>query len=229
VQKAQGLVAQVMPAKNLSENTHVFADLISLFSQHNKKKTMEEILSSLMLNLNNVAESLQKPLPDLVTMGMNHHLNEELGQVFEKVFLHLMRNSIDHGIEAPAARIAKGKKADGMIKIKGEKVGTSFHISYSDDGAGLNLAAIKNKAQNLSLLTPEKKYDPENFLEIIFLPGFSTKDEASEISGRGVGMDSVRELIQSAEGEIKLVLLPHSENGFQKFEFQLKIKNFDRI
>ena len=117
-------------------------------------------------------------------------------------FEHLLRNSVAHGIETPEERKAQGKQPVGTIAIDVRQEGNDIAVSIHDDGAGLQLDAIRRKALQSGLITADESLDVDKAAQLIFAPGFSTASEVSELSGRGIGMDVVRTEIQSLGGHI---------------------------
>lgn len=117
-------------------------------------------------------------------------------------FEHLLRNSVAHGIETPEERKAQGKQPVGTIAIDVRQEGNDIAVSIHDDGAGLQLEAIRRKAMQSGLITADEPLDVDKAAQLIFAPGFSTATEVSELSGRGIGMDVVRTEIQSLGGHI---------------------------
>ncbi len=129
--------------------------------------------------------------------------------VLEKLFdplVHLVRNAFDHGVEVPQKRQAQGKPAEATIEIKAYHRGNLTYVEISDDGNGIDLEKIKDKAIAMNLTTRERvnALKLEEILEFIFEPGFSTAIQVSELSGRGVGLDSVRENMRSLKGDVQV-------------------------
>lgn len=116
--------------------------------------------------------------------------------------MHILRNSLDHGIEDTGVRLSKGKPTKGTIKFKAFYSGANVIIQISDDGAGMNPEIIRNKAISKGIISPEKKLSKKEILDLVFLPGFSTASKVTDISGRGVGMDVVRKKISGIRGEV---------------------------
>jgi two-component system, chemotaxis family, sensor kinase CheA len=124
--------------------------------------------------------------------------------MLRNVFTHLLRNCVDHGIEPAAERVAQGKPAAGVIELE---VGVDHHaleITVSDDGRGLALAKIRRQAIERGWLAEGEQASDEAIAELIFRPGFSTAQTVSEVSGRGVGMDAVRDFVSREQGRIEL-------------------------
>ena len=118
-------------------------------------------------------------------------------------FEHLLRNSVTHGIEAPQVRAQTGKEAVGLITIQLRQEGNDVSVQLADDGAGLDLARIRAQGVKQGLLTTSQTTDDEAIANLIFLPGFSTAQEVTELAGRGIGMDVVRSEVISLGGRIK--------------------------
>ena len=122
--------------------------------------------------------------------------------------MHLIRNAIDHGIEPPETRRQGGKPEQGSVKLSASPKGNHVVITVEDDGAGMDPAKILAKAVEKGVLLPDHGLDPEvdrkEILDLIFLPGFTTREAVSEISGRGVGMDVVRRNVSKLSGMIDI-------------------------
>jgi len=117
---------------------------------------------------------------------------------------HIIRNSVDHGIEAPAARLAAGKNEEGTIRLSAGHRGSRIVIEVSDDGAGINTERVLNKAREKGLVAADAVLTEDEINNLIMMPGFSTAETISDISGRGVGMDVVRTNIQEIGGRLSL-------------------------
>ncbi|NYT65071.1 chemotaxis protein CheA [Alcaligenaceae bacterium] len=139
----------------------------------------------------------------LHTHGQATELDKSLIERIIDPLTHLVRNSIDHGVEMPEARIAAGKSPEGNMTLSAQHNGGQIVIEVSDDGAGLNRERILKKAMSSGFPVNENTPDDELW-PLIFAPGFSTADKVTEISGRGVGMDVVRRNIQGMGGHIQL-------------------------
>jgi chemosensory pili system protein ChpA (sensor histidine kinase/response regulator) len=118
-------------------------------------------------------------------------------------FEHLLRNCVAHGIESAEARTAAGKDASGQIVISLHQEGNDVSVEFRDDGAGLNLARIRERAQSQGLLTSDKAIDDNEAANLIFTPGFTTATQVTELSGRGIGMDVVRSEVYALGGRIE--------------------------
>lgn len=142
---------------------------------------------------------------DLVIKGSEILIERNVIEVLKDPLMHLLRNCFDHGIEAPADRLAAGKSATGKIEITAFYRGNQTMITIRDDGKGMDLARIRAKAIKMGI-DEEMLNDTseKELLDLIFEPGFSTAEKVTDLSGRGVGMDVVRTNLQSAQGEIQI-------------------------
>lgn len=170
-----------------------------------KKVPVSHLVRPLNRTLRDLCGSLRKQIQlgiDGEQLRVDHHLAEVLG----KCLIHLLRNAADHGIEAPEARVAAGKAEQGHLQIAFSETTEQVLVRITDDGKGIDAARIKQKALEKQLITPEeaaRKTDDEIRL-LIFEAGFSTAEQVSDVSGRGVGMDMVRQTIADAGGRVEL-------------------------
>ncbi len=125
--------------------------------------------------------------------------------------LHLLRNAVDHGIETPSERIAAGKAERGTIHLRCERIGNRVRLVLDDDGAGWDLERIRARATEQGLIDAATELDEEQTLALVLRPGFSTREQVSTISGRGIGMDIVKASIERLRGQLRLRAL--SEGG----------------
>lgn len=152
-----------------------------------------------------VARSLQKEV-ELVVRGEDTELDKTMVELIGDPLVHLVRNSLDHGLELPAARGAAGKPRQGTIRLQAAQEGDQIVISVSDDGAGIDPDRIARKAVEKGIVTAERvrTLSKHEILDFIFLPGFSTAEKVNDLSGRGVGMDVVRSNLKKMNGTIDL-------------------------
>jgi two-component system chemotaxis sensor kinase CheA len=157
-----------------------------------------------------LARSLGKDV-ELVLSGEETEMDKTMIEDLNDPLVHLVRNAVDHGVETVEGRIAAGKPEKSMVELSARQEGDHILITIADDGRGMRPEVIRNKAVEKGLITNEiaNTLDENQCLELIFLPGFSTKDEISSVSGRGVGMDVVKTNIQKLNGSISI----HSEPG----------------
>jgi len=141
---------------------------------------------------------------NLVMLGENTELDKTVMEKIGDPLVHLVRNSLDHGLETTEQRLAAGKPGEGTITLNAYHQGGNIVIEVKDDGAGLNEERILNKARQKGLVPETQELSSEEIHQLIFLPGFSTADVVSDISGRGVGMDVVRRNIAELNGSIEV-------------------------
>ena len=136
--------------------------------------------------------------------GKDTDLDKTIIEAIKDPLTHLVRNVVDHGIEPPAARLALGKPAEGRMFLRAFHEGGQVNIEISDDGSGIDLETVKQKAIQRSLITAEQaaRMTDREVLNLIFLPGFSTADQVTNVSGRGVGMDVVKTNIEKIGGTV---------------------------
>jgi two-component system chemotaxis sensor kinase CheA len=139
---------------------------------------------------------------ELVVRGEQTELDKTVMEKIGDPLVHLLRNSLDHGLEPPAERLAAGKKETGVVELNAYHQGGYIIIEIRDDGRGLNTKRIREKALENGLIAPDQILSEAEINELIFRPGFSTAAEVSDLSGRGVGMDVVRRNIESLGGNV---------------------------
>jgi two-component system chemotaxis sensor kinase CheA len=138
------------------------------------------------------------------TRGAETELDKTVIEQLSDPLVHLLRNSIDHGIEPPEERRAAGKPEEGTVTLSAEQSGGSVIISISDDGRGMDVEAIRAKAVERGLISESADLPEKQILNLIFEPGFSTSGEITDISGRGVGMDVVKQNIEALRGSVEV-------------------------
>ncbi len=139
---------------------------------------------------------------ELSVTGRDTELDRTAVDALVEPLMHLVRNAIDHGIELPDARAAAGKPAAGKLGISARHEGGEVVIAISDDGAGIDTEAVVARARERGLIARDAAPDPEQAVELLFAPGFSTRAEVSNVSGRGVGMDAVRSAVRGFGGDV---------------------------
>lgn len=166
-------------------------------------------VSSVFQKMNRIvrdmSQSLGKPAK-LVTIGADTEVDKTIVDNIGDPIMHMVRNSMDHGLEkTQEERIAKGKDPQGTITLQAQHTGSEVVITIKDDGQGVNLDAVLAKAKARGLLVkPESEYTAKEVHQLLLLPGFSTNDEVTEYSGRGVGMDVVKKNIEKVGGTITM-------------------------
>ncbi|MCF7751820.1 chemotaxis protein CheA [Bacillus subtilis subsp. subtilis] len=152
-----------------------------------------------------VARNLKKEV-ELELVGAETELDRNLVEALADPLVHLVRNAIDHGVETPELREAQGKPRSGHVRLSAQQEGDYVSIEVQDDGAGIDPERLRQKAREKGLIDPEAaaRLTSEECLHLVFLPGFSTKQEVTDISGRGVGMDVVQSRIRELSGQIQI-------------------------
>ncbi|MBM3966516.1 MAG: histidine kinase, partial [Planctomycetes bacterium] len=193
-------------------------DLISASQRLNLITTelQEGVMKTRMQPIGNIWGKLPRLVRDLAEtcgkrvriemQGKDTELDKTIIEAIKDPLTHLVRNTVDHGIERPEVRAESGKPEEGCLYLQAYHEGGQVNIEISDDGAGLNLAKIRSKAIEKGLITLDQasKLSDHDTAQLIFLPGFSTADKVSNVSGRGVGMDVVKTNIEKIGGTIDL-------------------------
>lgn len=151
---------------------------------------------------------------DFEIAGKDLRLDKVVAEALAEPLVHLLRNAVDHGIESPEERARSGKPARGKIRLEAFSEGSQTRLRVMDDGRGIDPALVAAAAQRLGIVT-EPELDLERSLRLIFRPGFSTLASASEISGRGVGLDVVETAVEQAGGELRVSSKPGEGTTFE--------------
>jgi two-component system chemotaxis sensor kinase CheA len=210
---SRALVVQGQMGAALLESGDASADLMELH-QKNERLLMELqdwVIDTRMIPVSTFFRSHARTVRDaaraqrkrarLRIEGERVRVDTGIGESARDVLTHLVRNAIDHGIEPPAARIARGKSPEGTITLRASQNGNQVVIQVADDGGGLNLAKIRERARVLGRPNAES-LPVEELHRLVFEPGFSTADRVTEMSGRGVGMDVVRRNVEDLHGTV---------------------------
>ena len=191
--------------------THTVANLdvvtsdLQMAAMKTRMQPIKKIFGRFPRVVRDLARSLNKQI-ELVMEGEETDLDKNLVEALADPLVHLVRNSVDHGIEMPADRIATGKPAMGTLRLAAAQGGDQIVLTIADDGKGIDAEALRRKVVEKGLMDeePAARLSMRECFELIFLPGFSTKDEISDISGRGVGMDVVKTRITQVNGSIEI-------------------------
>jgi len=185
--------------------------------EHNTRDLQESVMSIRMLPISFIFSRFPRLVHDtsarlgkqveLILQGEHTELDKSVIEKLSDPLTHIVRNSIDHGIETPAERLAAGKPAQGSVKLAASHQGGSVVVEISDDGRGLSRERILAKAREKGLPVHDGMTDADVW-QLIFMPGFSTAEAVTELSGRGVGMDVVRRNIQAMGGRIDIDSAP---------------------
>lgn len=164
-------------------------------------------LYSVVTRFRRLVRDLSSELHKEVKLELNGLETEVDKSVIEKLvspMLHIIRNCVDHGIEMPEERISKGKEAVGKVSLTAGYAGNLVEIKLEDDGRGLDLERIRQKAVENGLLNDTDRKNEDELLQIIFRPGFTTSGQLTDVSGRGTGLDAARKAIQDLRGDITI-------------------------
>ncbi|MGO4355508.1 chemotaxis protein CheA [Rhizobium sp. RAF36] len=145
---------------------------------------------------------------ELVTEGESTEVDKTVIERLADPLVHLVRNSIDHGLETPADRLAAGKSETGTVTLSARQSGGEVIISIKDDGRGINRERVRAKAESSGLIAPGQPLSDSELLQLIFAPGFSTAAAITNLSGRGVGMDVVKKTVEALRGAIDIESKP---------------------
>lgn len=150
----------------------------------------------------------------LDVFGENTEVDKTVVEEISDPITHMIRNSLDHGLETPEERLAAGKPEEGTIQLSAEHRSGRILIVIRDDGRGINREVVLRKARERGIVAPEQQLTNEEIDNLIFAPGFSTADEVTDVSGRGVGMDVVKRNVQSLGGRINIQSTPGAGTSF---------------
>jgi two-component system, chemotaxis family, sensor kinase CheA len=192
----------LMGVNQLNQNTRDLQESVLSI----RMMPMDFVFSRFPRMVHELSNDLGKKV-NLLTEGDATELDKGLIEKIIDPLTHLVRNSIDHGIEKPEVRVAQGKPAAGKLKLSAAHAGSHITIEISDDGAGLNRAKILDKARSNGMDLSEDMSDNDVW-QLIFMPGFSTAESVTAVSGRGVGMDVVKRNIKNLGGNISIHTAP---------------------
>ena len=184
-------------------------DMLVVSLQNAVMKTRMQPIGRLFKKYPRLARDLARSLGkdvELVLTGEETEMDKTMIEDLNDPLVHLVRNAVDHGVETIEERVAAGKSEKSFVELSARQEGDHILITITDDGKGMRPEAIRNKAVEKGLITAEiaNTLDENRCLELIFLPGFSTKEEISSVSGRGVGMDVVKTNIQKLNGTVNI-------------------------
>ncbi|XVJ70719.1 MAG: hypothetical protein HEQ39_14680 [Rhizobacter sp.] len=188
---------------------------------------IKEALAGIVESLPSLAKELAKAPPEITITDHDIVLRTQIVDLLKNVFMHLYRNSMDHGIEPASERVAKGKAPAGRIQLELFLDQSQLQLKLRDDGRGMALNLIRKKAVDMGLITEDQPMSAPELAQLIFHPGFSTAEQVTEVSGRGVGMDAVKSFVEREGGSIELCLLEAVTMGsgdrYQAFETVIKL------
>lgn len=165
---------------------------------------LKQTLQKMQRIVRDTSKALNKKV-HLELIGEETEIDKTVLEHLADPLVHIVRNAVDHGLESTEGRIAAGKNEEGRVTIKAFHEGNNMVIEISDDGKGINPQIIRTKAIEKGLISASAIMSDSDLVNLVFHPGFSTKSEVSEISGRGVGMDVVKTNIEKLAGEVKVI------------------------
>ena len=209
------LRADILAGKSDSETLHALDQAVSQLDllvsdlQNSVMKTRMQPIGRLFQKYPRIARDLARQLGkdvELVLAGEETEVDKTMIEDLADPLIHLIRNAVDHGVEMPEERQAAGKPPKSLVRLEARQEGDHIVLIIADDGKGMNAERIRAKATEKGLISEEEAntLDERQSLNLIFMPGFSTKTQISDVSGRGVGMDVVKTNIQKLNGSIEI-------------------------
>lgn len=190
--------------KGLSELDFIATELQSAVMK-TRMQPVKQVFQRFPRVVRDIARSLGKKV-DIIFIGEDTELDRNLVDSLSDPLMHMVRNSVDHGIEGIDARLSLGKKESGSLTLKAETKGDSVEITISDDGKGIDPNAIREKCISKGLVSADEaeSMPDKEVMQMVFLPGFSTASSITDLSGRGVGLDVVKTGIESMNGTVSI-------------------------
>lgn len=205
-------------AGHIDEQLHELGELLQV-QRRLQIENQKAVIRTRLVPVSSVVSRLQRTVRqacrllgkevELIVLGENTNIDSNMLAELIDPLMHLLRNAVDHGIEDLAERQAKGKPAVGQIQLRFSSEGNSIIVRCADDGAGLDLVAIRRSAAKKNLLAEERVLNEDEVARLILIPGFSTRDTTTQLSGRGIGMDAVNSKILEMKGALSL----HNKTG----------------
>ncbi|MDP3036851.1 MAG: chemotaxis protein CheA, partial [Rhodocyclaceae bacterium] len=194
-------------------------DLLVSDLQNAVMKTRMQPIGRLFQKYPRIARDLARNLGkdvELLLVGEETEIDKTMIEDLSDPIIHLIRNAVDHGVEGPQERLAAGKPEKSQVRLEARQEGDHIVLIVADDGKGMNAEKLRAKALEKGIITDEEanSMDERQSFNLVFLPGFSTMEVASDVSGRGVGMDVVRTNIQKLNGSIEIKSVPGKGTSF---------------
>ena len=185
---------------------------------------LQRLVSGSVDSLSSLAHELKKPTPTVDISNGDFSFNSQFAEALKSSFMHILRNSLDHGIESPEERKLAHKPIQGKMQFACTREGDHVQLRVSDDGRGLALHKLYEKGLAAGLFKPGEPASREAIAEVIFLSGLSTSERVTQVSGRGVGMEAVRTFLKEQGASIRIALGDTGkELGFAPFQFVIDI------
>jgi HPt (histidine-containing phosphotransfer) domain-containing protein len=186
--------------------------------------SLSRLVSGAVDSLSSLASELHKPTPTIDLVHGDIAFNSQFAEALKSCLMHIVRNSLDHGIEAPADRLRARKSEQGTLRFACERRGDRVELRIGDDGRGLALHKLYEKGVAGGLFKPGEQPTPDAVADIIFRSGLSTSESVTTVSGRGVGMDAVRTFLKEQGASIRIALKESGQKlGFAPFEFIVEV------
>jgi chemotaxis protein histidine kinase CheA/ActR/RegA family two-component response regulator len=238
-QLARGLSEGISDMTTLSnEMEAIIRDCESVFGRENRLSTtfQDRLMKARLVPLSTMIPRLYRTARavalkqhkefEFVLEGQETEVDRTVIEEIAGPLLHLMRNAVNHAIETPEVRLQRGKPAAGQIKLSAAYEGNQVVITVRDDGTGIDPERVRNAAVARGLIRPDQTLSDGEVIELIFRPGFSTAEVLSEESGRGVGLDVVRDSVSRLRGTLEVESMPGQGTAFtMKFPTSLAIQN----
>jgi two-component system, chemotaxis family, sensor kinase CheA len=210
--------ASAATLKSLDESVNQL-DMLVVNLQNAVMNTRMQPIGRLFKKYPRLARDLARQLGkdvELELSGETTEIDKTMIEDLNDPLVHLVRNAVDHGVESPEQRAAAGKPSKSIVQLSARQEGDHILITIADDGRGMSPEVLRNKAVQKGLITAEEAsaLSEDQSLNLVFMPGFSTKDEISSVSGRGVGMDVVNTNIQNLNGSIEIKSIPGKGSMF---------------
>jgi two-component system chemotaxis sensor kinase CheA len=213
--RLNSLRSDILNGRSDAETLHALDQAVSQLDllvsdlQNAVMKTRMQPIGRLFQKYPRIARDLARNLGkdvELILSGEDTEIDKTMIEDLSDPIIHLIRNAVDHGVETPADRLAAGKPEKSEVRLEARQEGDHIVLVVADDGRGMNPERLRAKALEKGLITDEEAntMDERQSFGLVFLPGFSTKDVASDVSGRGVGMDVVKTNIQKLNGSIEI-------------------------
>jgi chemotaxis protein CheX len=188
--------------------------------EHYRKLPLRDLFSRFPFVAQATAERLGKRISPMTILGGDLRVPPDRVEALVNSCVHIVNNMVDHGIELPYVREAQGKPPEGRLVLNLVRESRSVVIQFIDDGQGISLPVIEARGRSLGLVASDAVLSPRDILQLLFLPGFSTREEASEVSGRGVGLAAVRQEAERLGGRLEVqTSLRQPEETCMKVEY----------
>lgn len=199
--------------KNLSEQCDRIAVMMRDISMGLRMVPVGTLFQKFRRTVHDLSTQLGKQV-DMITVGAETELDKTVIEKLNDPLLHLIRNSVDHGIEAPGDRLEMGKSPTGKVTLSAKHAGAFIHILIKDDGKGLDREAIREKGIQRGLISENDELSDSEIYNLIFQPGFSTAKQVTSVSGRGVGLDVVKKDLATLNGTVSIDSVPGKGTTF---------------